>query len=163
MGLGKAFGLGLVIFVALNFLFAIIAALISNQFITFFGTLTNMSTLATALFGAVISDPTIAWSGMFGYASGGSFITAIFIVNLGYIIAPLIAAILTGKLAEGKKDAFVGWELVCLISSALVMVLSIVGGLAITLTLIITTIQAGLLLGVFYGCFALLACGSDYY
>lgn len=159
----KSFGLGLVIFIVINFVFAIIAALLSNQFISFFGTLTNMSTLATALFGAVVSDPSGSWGLMFGYASGGSFVLALFIANLGYIIAPSLASVVTGKVSESKGEAFGGWLLVCLISAALVMVLGIVGGSPITLTLIVITIQAGLLIGIFYACFALLACGEGGY
>ena len=129
------------------------------------------------------------------------------IMVAGYFAAPLIAALITGKLAEGKGAAFGAWMLVCIISVVILLVFALIMpemGIAISVlqffnsfgfgalgqliilsmpdlslvepmlaslgysagdatALIVPLIISGVISGIFYGCFALLTTGSEYY
>ena len=179
MGFGKAFGIGLVVFIALNFVFMILAQVLGGDIGTFFSGLSNMSTLAIALFGSATIIPSFVWLGLVGTlldsGLGSLYITliglgfglssdiAVYILLAGFIVAPLVAAILTGKMAGSKGAAFGAWVLIAILCSLLVMVLGIVGGASIDINSIIVYVFSGLIVGIFYSGFAVLVSSEEFY
>jgi len=171
MGFGKAFGVGLAVFVGLNFAFSIIVSALSNQINTFFNGLGNMSNLAGILFGSISFPPYYTWGGIFELIVNpqiismmGNLFLPVLILLVGYIITPILAAVLAGKMAGGKGAAFGSWFLVAIISAVMILVLLVIGRSAtFSLTSIVSAILPGFINGIFYGCFALLTCGSEYY
>lgn len=178
MGFGKAFGIGLVVFIGINFGLALIAfAIGTGNIMGFFDLLTDMGALSSILFTPVMFPPGDVWLGLMSilmgdigwisvsaiYAelvySGGSMIALI-----GFIVAPLLAALIAGKMAEGKGAAFGASLMIFIISAVIIMVLGMISG-AMTLELgsILSLIIIAALVGIFYGCFALLTAGSEFY
>ncbi|MHA2269377.1 MAG: hypothetical protein ACXAB8_16380, partial [Promethearchaeota archaeon] len=121
MSFGKSFLLSLVAFVGLNFIFTILYYSLGAGF----GAL--MSEIQTAplmilyyLFGSIASVP----SNILGWVLLEPFSTGVMtnlIMGLGFLVAPLIAAILAGKLAESKFQGFSGWLLTVIISTVAVI------------------------------------------
>ena len=95
------------------------------------------------------------------------------ILGLGYLAAPIIAAILAGRFGENKIQSFGGWLLTAVISTASVIIgawlspvfqtkLLDTYGWVPDVTLILAIISC-LLNTVFYGFFALLVSKEEYY
>jgi hypothetical protein len=166
MGFGKAFAIGLIIFMALTFVFALIVAAL-NEAIgigNFFSTLVNpLSNLGGALFGSVALGPETTLMALMLALAMGALDLTVTLALLSPLIVMLIAAIITGRLAEGKGAAFGAWLLICIIASVVLLVFAIIGGAAISVLGIIMALTPAIINGIFYGCFALLASGSEYY
>ncbi len=91
------------------------------------------------------------------------------VLMIGYVVAPLVAAIMAGRFAENKIEALLGWFLVTMISAVIVLswrvyVLSDMGQPAdVIVDYAIFTAVLGAIIGIFYGCFALLFTSSEYF
>lgn len=186
MSFAKSFGLSLVIFIGLNVVFFFIGyALIDGGLDAFFTALeTDLSVILEPLFGPLFGpiiagtlygNPLIPDTGM-GPESILYFVLVVsdlelgFIVLLiGYIAAPLVAAILAGRFAENKIEALLGWFLATMVSVVIVVswriyVLSDAGYPAGSIIdFAIFTTGLGAIIGIFYGCFALLFTSTEYF
>jgi hypothetical protein len=127
MGFGKSFSLSLVAFVGLNFIFTILYFLIDvgQPDAGFDVLMDNIQDdplmIIYYLFGSVTSVPSnnLDWAifqPLFNEES------AYLIFSLGYLAAPIIAAILAGKFAESKFQGFAGWMLTVIISTVAVVI-----------------------------------------
>ena len=127
MGFGKSFLLSLVAFVGLNFIFTILYFLIDvGQPDAGFDVLMEQIQDAPLmiiyyLFGSVTSVPSnnLDWA-IFQPLFNEESIYLIF--SLGYLVAPIIAAILAGKFAESKFQGFAGWMLTVVVSTVVVVI-----------------------------------------
>lgn len=123
MGFGKAFLLSLTSFVALNFIFTIVYYAIGDEFDVLFNTIqTDPLMIIYYLFGAIISYPFMIFSLIIAQPIIFSFDLSFFILGLGFLIAPLIAAILAGRFGESKGQCFGGWTLTSVISVIMVII-----------------------------------------
>ena len=112
MGFGKSFLLSLVAFVGLNFIFTILFFAIdsdSGGFDSLMSTIQDAPLMIIYyLFGSVTSVPSnnLDWAIVQPLFEEN---TTYLILSLGYLAAPIIAAILAGKFAESKFQGFAGW------------------------------------------------------
>ncbi|MFW9878299.1 MAG: hypothetical protein ACFFG0_34895, partial [Candidatus Thorarchaeota archaeon] len=126
------------------------------------------------LFSAITSVPfnNLEWAIVQPLFNGD---TTFWILGLGYLVAPLIAAILAGIFAESKFQSFAGWLLTVIISSVTVIIgvfLSptvelefsnlFYNWIGIELILIYLVISCVINI-VFYSFFALLVSKTEYY
>ena len=187
MSFAKSFGLSLVIFIGLNVVFFFIGyALIDGGLDAFFTALeTDLSVILEPLFGPLFgpitagtlpdADPLIPDTGM----GPESILYVVLVVSdlelgfivllIGYVAAPLVAAILAGRFAENKIEALLGWFLATMVSAVIVLswriyVLSDAGDPAGDIVdFAIFTAGLGAIIGIFYGCFALLFTSTEYF
>jgi hypothetical protein len=164
MAFGKTFVLSLVTFLGLNFVFVIIIAALSGSIGTFFPDLLNpLSNLGSALFGPIgILPGAVAVSIPIAFAP---FDLVILLGLIFFIVAPLLASIIAGRLGESRGECFGAWFLVAMVSMGVYLTLILVAGVppAILIYTIVITIIFGLINGFFYGCFALLFAKSEFY
>ncbi|MHA2120348.1 MAG: hypothetical protein ACW990_03985 [Promethearchaeota archaeon] len=139
MGLGKSFLLSLVAFVGLNFIFTILYYILGAGFNAL------MSEIQTAplmiiyyLFGSIASVPSNVLNWVIVDPLFNSTMTYLF-VGLGFLIAPLIAAILAGKFAESKFQGFGGWLLTVIVST-IAVIIGIIPGFSDTFVLTLNTL-----------------------
>ncbi len=115
----KGLVIGLIIFIALNFVFKIIVFAIDNSLEPWFQSLNSAYTILDALFGFVTTTPT---SGIID-ASSYSWDTN---ATLYYLVFPMltaiISAIIAGRFAEDKAGGFLAWFLVALISAIILFI-----------------------------------------
>lgn len=161
MGFGKAFGISIALFIGVNFGFAILLSALAGTIGTFFSSMANMTILSSVLFGPIIYSPGITWLSLVGSIITG-FTLNTMLLYIGYIVAPLLAALIGGRFGEGKGQSFGCWFLTACISFGVVLVMQIIFG-AYTIGFIIEIIIYGVINGFFYGCFALLMSSSDFY
>ncbi len=167
MGFGKAFGLGLIIYVALNFVFALITALVGGTIDAYFATITtNPLTFIGSLFSPILILPGEAWltSGILAVlAAPPATMLVVLLTMIGYIVPPLLAAVIAGRTGEGKTNAFVAWFLIAIICAVIVLVLGIVAAtLTADMTTILTLVLSGVINGFFYGAFAALSASEGF-
>lgn len=192
---GKGFGVGLIVFIVLNFSFALINSLFSVTIGSFFGALTDLRALVFLLFGSIILPPFIVFFSVFGsifrliggpllgVISVESFSLQVVINSIGFLVCPLIASITSGRLAGGKSAAFGAWFLISIISSGVLITFIFIFGVANMLDSSLITVQylilgqsgvpfflivilliiIGVINGIFYGCFAMLASSEDFF
>ena len=98
------------------------------------------------------------------------------VMGLGFLVAPLIGAILAGYLAESKFQGFVGWLLTVLVSTA-AMIIGVIPTLSATFVstlnslygwsgfevMLISLVISCIINIIFYGFFALLVSKTEYY
>ncbi len=167
MGFGKAFGLGLLIYVALNFVFALIVALLLNQIDTYFGLITtDPMAFISGLFAPILILPGTAWLtlGILAIlaATPDAMIVAL-IVMIGLIVPPILAAIIAGRTGEGKGAAFGAWFLIAIICAVVPLILGIIGGsLSVEVVTILVYILSGVINGLFYGAIAALSASEGF-
>jgi len=167
MGFGKAFGLGLLIYVALNFVFALIGALLANQIDVYFGLITtDPMTFISSLFAPILILPGIAWltTGILAIlaATPDAMLLAL-MVMIGLIVPPILAAIIAGRTGESKGAAFGAWFLIAIICAVVPLVLGIIAGsLSVDVIIIITFILSGVINGIFYGAIAALSASEGF-
>ena len=117
MGFGKAFILSLAAFVGLNFVFTIVYYALGTGFDDLFSIIeTTPLMILYYLFGSIISTPYIILDWTIAQPFLDNFDLTIMILGLGYLIAPIIAAILAGRFGESKGQCFGGWLLTAVIS-----------------------------------------------
>ena len=123
MGFGKAFLLSLAAFVGLNFIFAIIYfALSPGGFDTLFSTFeTAPLMILYYLFGPIVNIPFINLNWVLIDPLLNNNMDNL-LLGLGYLIAPLVAAILAGHFGESKLQCFSGWLLTVVISCIVVII-----------------------------------------
>ncbi len=167
MGFGKAFGLGFLIYVALNFVFALVGALLANVIDLYFsGITTDPMGFISSLFAPILVLPREAWldSGILAVlgAAPDAMLLAL-IVMIGLIVPPILAAIIAGRTGGGKGAAFGAWFLIAIISAAVPLVLGIIAGsLSVDITTIITYVLSGVINGLFYGAIAALSASEGF-
>ena len=175
MGFGKAFLLSLVAFVGLNFIFTILDYLFSpDGFDALFSTIEAAPLMILYyLFGSIMSIPfyNLNWLVIdpLLYNNMDNLL-----LGLGYLIAPLVAAILAGHFGESKLQCFSGWLLTAIVSSVVVIIgallsqtfqdtLNTTYGWTSIETIIAFTALSCLINMVFYGFFALMIFKTEYY
>ncbi|MFX1571937.1 MAG: hypothetical protein ACFFB0_04260 [Promethearchaeota archaeon] len=174
MGFGKAFLLSLVAFIGINFIFTIIYFLLLEDFDTLFSTIAGDPLMILYyLFGSILSIPfyNLKWLVIDPLLNNNM---DNLILGLGFLVAPLIAAILAGNFGESKSQCFSGWLLTALVSS----IATIIGALlsqtfrttiettyewSTILSIIAFTALSCLINIVFYSFFALAIFKTEYY
>lgn len=179
MGIGKSFLISLVAFVGLNFVFTILyyalepvlgfEVLINEiqnaPLMIVYYLFGSIASIPSSMLNWIIVDPLLSYTAL-----------TYLIMGLGFIVAPLIAAILAGRLGEGKYQGFVGW-LLTVIVSAVAVIIGIIPGFSTTFVSTLTSLYGWsgfnvmlISLGVtcivnmiFYGFFALLVSKTEYY
>ncbi|MHA1933374.1 MAG: hypothetical protein ACW96X_12590 [Promethearchaeota archaeon] len=177
MGFGKSFLLSLVAFVGLNFIFTILYYSLGAGFgalITEIQTAPLM--IIYYLFGSIASIPSNVLNWVLADPLFNGDMTHL-IIGLGFLIAPLIAAILAGKLAESKFQGFSGWLLTVIVSTVAVII-GIIPGFSSTFVgtltslyptwtsfelMLIYLVISCVINIIFYGFFALLVSKTEYY
>ena len=175
MGFGKAFLLSLVAFVGLNFIFTILDYLFSPVgFDTLFSTIEAAPLMILYyLFGSIMSIPFYNLNWLVIDPLLNSNMDNL-LLGLGYLIAPLVAAILAGHFGESKLQCFSGWLLTAIISSVVVIIGALLSQTLqdtlnttygwISIETIIAFITLSCLINiVFYGFFALTIFKTEYY
>ena len=177
MGFGKSFLLSLVAFIGLNFVVSILFFAIDPDSGGFDSLMTTIEKaplmIIYYLFGSVTSVPSnnMDWAIVQPlFNEDNTFL----ILSLGYLVAPIIAAILAGKFAESKFQGFAGWLLTVIVSTVAVvigvflsptlelefeLVYNWVGFELILIYLVISCVVNI----VFYSFFALLVSKTEYY
>jgi len=139
MGFGKAFGIGLVIFIALNFVWVLIMDLLAGG-LTIFNNFTDIGAILGIFFGGVAFSPTLAImellltpaiissipSEMLPYVLPILGIDSVEMMSfllraLYYIVPAMVTAIIIGRLAT-KVKAFFAMFLIMIISGVLLMI-----------------------------------------
>jgi len=176
MGIGKSFLLSLVAFVGLNFVFLILDAFIAGTFNAIIATIqTAPLMIIYYLFSSIASVPSIILNWVIVDPLFNSTMTFL-VMGLGFLIAPLIAAILAGYLAESKFEGFVGWLLTALVSTV-AMIVGVIPTLSATFVstlnslygwtgfevMLISLVISCIINIIFYGFFSLLVSKTEYY
>jgi len=125
MGFGKTFSLSLVAFIGLNFIFSILYLALGPGFNELLNRFNPNSPdyaplmIIYYLFGSVGSVPStnMDWALVQPLLNDNM---DFLVTGLGFIVAPLIAAILAGKFAESKFQGFAGWLLTVVVSTVVV-------------------------------------------
>jgi len=152
MGVGKSFGLGLIVYLLLNLGMSVV----------------TLAVTAPETIGAIFSSidaillnmlsPILAWFGAFTSFATTPFSLAVLFEALGLILPGLIGALVAGKSSDSAGAAFGGWVLAGIIASVLWIVLGFVlPGLAVSDILLV--ILSGLSVGFFWGGIAAVSAG----
>lgn len=181
MGFGKAFILSLTAFIGLNFIFTIVYHALGADFDTLFDSIQQDPLLILYyLFGSIVIPPFLIFNLTIVQPFLGTFVLETFLLWLGFLIAPIIAAILAGKFGESKGQCFGGWALTAIISTVAVIIAAFLntatqnlllnlptaaGMPAMTVfdQLLIFAIVGCVINIIFYGFFALLVSKIEYY
>jgi len=122
MGFGKSFLLSLAAYIGLNFIFTILYFALDAGFDTLMDDIQNAPLMIIYyLFGSVTSVPSnnLDWAIVQPlYNEDNTFL----ILSLGYLAAPIIAAILAGKFAESKFQGLAGWLLTVIVSTVAMVI-----------------------------------------
>jgi len=182
MGFGKAFLLSIAAFVGLNFIFTIIYFALGDGFDVLFDNIQKAPLIILYyLFGSIVSTPFYIFNvtivqPFLGY----TFVLETFLFWLGFLIAPIIAAILAGRFGESKIQCFGGWVLTAVISTVSVIIAALLSDITQGTLLNLPTLAGFLALAdfdellifaivscvinvFFYGFFALLVSKIEYY
>jgi hypothetical protein len=183
MGFGKAFILGLVIYIALNFVFQLIGALLLGTLATYFGFLTTDPLyFIYGLFAPIVVVPGVSFIYYLALVmEGGALMLAYLVAMLGLILPALLAAIIAGRLGGGKGASFGAWFLIAIICTVVTLVFVIIGSAGIDasilafatrwqtpsgplagITLWLGIVMAGIVSAFFYGAFALLTSSEGF-
>lgn len=174
MGFGKAVLFSLIAFVGLNFIFTIIYYAFGAGFTDLFNTIQNDPLIILYyLFGSIIC---VSYK-IFDWTIAQPFLSSnmtYLVLGLGYLAAPIIAAILAGRFGESKGQCFGGWLLTVVISTVSVLIgallsttlqstlFTIYGWVSFNEILIYSIIFCVINI-VFYGFFVLLLSKTEYY
>ncbi|MFX1497814.1 MAG: hypothetical protein ACFFBH_09825 [Promethearchaeota archaeon] len=163
MGFGKAFGFSLLAYIGLNFLFVIITNTITGDLNNLFSSIgANPLILFIILLGPVTQTPTTVYSSIASEIGLGSLDAGTIVEYIGYIAAPLVAAIIAGKVGDNKAGSFLGWLITTIVMAIILIILMIVGLPIVGMTTFEILILA-VINGIFYGTFALLFTSTEYY
>ncbi len=130
MAFAKAFLLSLAAYVGINFLFVIISSLINDTFDVLFSIFESGPNYAPMMilhyfFGSITIPPSSSIASIVNFED---FELSILVSGIGYLIAPLIAAILSGIFGESKVEAFGGWLLTAAISAGMIILAFFLSG-----------------------------------
>ena len=185
MGFGKAFGFSLLTYIGLNFLFIIIVWTLNGHLNDLFTAISsNPLIILLIFFGSTIQLPGTVFFSMYGQIATG-LIDYNLIESIGYIVTPLIAALVAGRVGEKKAGSFGGFFLTSIIGSIILGILAFISapiivssgylivdptflglfGIIITdpTSIFIILLLAGVTSGVFYGAFSLMFTKTEYY
>lgn len=172
MGFGKAFGFSLLTFVSLNFLFVIITYTISGGLNSLFADISgDYLLILIILFQPVANFPSIVLSTIYSSTISIGF-TAGLIQLIGFFVSPFLGALIAGRTGEKKGGSFGGWLLTSMISAIALGILiylspttltSFLGIVVDPVDTLVFFLLGGLVMGIFYGCFALLFTKTEYY
>jgi len=172
MGFGKAFGLGLVIFIALNLVWAILIQLLGPAGLDIMGLFSDAGSIIGTLFGSVASPPTVGILGpVVAVLSMGANLIGDLIGALYFLIPALLTAIIVGRMA-GKGGAFGATFLIMAIGGILMLVANMILGASLTsnVSLLYGTMNYDLMIvmvaivnGLFYGGLAAVTAKSEGY
>ncbi len=176
MGFLKGFGIGLVVFLALNFVFSLIVAAVDGAIGFFFISFVQWENFFYVLLGPITTAP---WVNLFGLELGGTIFVdgllgasvagdiALILQYIFAIVSPLIASILTGRFAGGKRFAFLAWFLISILSGALLLIPELLNAPFATIEIygIITliTLIPSVINGVFYAPFGMAVSEAEFY
>ena len=162
MGFGKAFGFSILAFIGLNFAFFLLAYGIEGVLMTYFASISVYPSNTLAMFlGPIVSAqfPLIMTSQLTAWVTGTFPVVAgDIILFIGYIVAPIIAAFLSGRFGENKVQAFFGWFTTVMICAAVVAIWGSIeiAMLGAPLFVILAQILGSISIGLVYA----FACGS---
>ncbi|UCD01511.1 MAG: hypothetical protein JSV23_00345 [Promethearchaeota archaeon] len=178
MGLGKSFLFSILVFVGLNFIFTIVQYLLAPGGIGVLFSNIQAAPLMILyfLFGSIFILPSISLEIAIPIDLINPNIVDNPLLGIGYLVTPLIAAILAGRFGENKGQSFGGWSLTAVASA----VASLIGAfLSLTFRttlgatygwLLFEDLQIYTLIGIgcavniiFYGFFALVVTKTEYY
>lgn len=161
----KAFGISLIVFIGFNIVFFLIAYGIQGVLVSYFDSVaTTPSNITIMLFGPIVSAqfPSLLIAQVTAWVSGFPFVVGDLILFIGYIVAPLVAAILSGRFGKSKAEAFGGWFVTAMVISLIILIWGVIemaiGGAPMILIVaqVLGTIGIGLTYGFGYGCISLL-------
>ena len=137
MGFGKAFGIGLVVFIVMNLVWIIIQQLVGGTGLTVFSNFTDPGAIITTLFGAASIAPFLALIDMLFYVLMGEMLGAMgipavamlsaLLMSLYYMVPAIITAIICGRMAQ-KGGAFGAMLLIMILSGILLIVATMMLG-----------------------------------
>lgn len=165
MSFVKAFGFSLIAFIGLNIVFFLIGYGIQGLLGSYFTAVASTPSLLTLMIlGPIASSqfPALLISQVTAWILGFPIVTGDIFLFIGYIVSPLVAAILSGRFGEKKTEAFGGWFTTVMILSLIVMIwIAIEMSLAAVpiefiISQIILILGLGLTYGFGYGCISLL-------
>lgn len=176
MGFAKGFGIGLGVFIALNFVFSLIVAAAGGTIETYFGNFAQWQNIFYVLLVPIGNTP---WVNIFGTSIGtitvGGLVSAIASESISgvlnaifYLVSPTIAAILVGRFAGGKRNVFLAWFLIAILSAGLLLIpsfLALPSGSPTEayLLILLYILVPGAINGVFYSSFGMLVSEAEFY
>jgi hypothetical protein len=145
-----AFGMGMAVFVGLNFLFAAIGHGIAGDF--------SMTNILEYLFGPATIPPyeatNIIYRTLFLASENGG---AMVLLSIGYIVSGIMGAIVAGWLSGAGKWLAIGtWFLIAGVCTVVLYVVNITFLNLNVAEEIFKTLLPGIFVGIFYGVFAIL-------
>jgi len=180
MGFGKTFSLSLVAFIGLNFIVSLLYLALGPGFDELLNRFNpnspDYAPLMTIyyLFGSIASVPSDILNWVIVDPLFNSNMTHL-VLGIGFLVAPLIAAILAGKFAESKLQGSSGWLLTVIISTvAMIIGMFLSPKFQTYLTnlyptwssfelILIYLVISSVVNIIFYGFFALLVSKTEYY
>jgi len=165
MGFGKAFGFSMLAFIGLNVGFFFLGYGIDGTLIAYFQALAiSPLNIFAMFFGPIITGqfPLLMTSTFVSWLTGGPFFLGSMFLFIGYIVAPLVAAFLSGRYGEDKLQDFMGWfatVMICAVFVAIMGAIQLVllaASFALILSQVLGSIAIGLVYGLAYGSISLL-------
>jgi len=160
----KTFFITLAIYLGLNAVFLVVSIIISPAF-----PLDDIYFVISTLFSPIITTPASTF--MIAITLTTGFDSVVFLSFLAVIVPPLVALIVGARLGDSGKISFLAWFLTAVISCIVYLLLIILGqdaspilGIAWAsfeffygfIGAILFVIIAGVVNGIFYGCFSFL-------
>lgn len=160
----KTFFITLAIYIGLNAVFLVVSIFISTTF-----PLDDIFFVVSTLFSPIMSTPGVTFTVAITLIAAFDLLT--FLSFLALIVPPLVAVIIGARLGDNGKISFLSWFLTAVISCVVYLLLLILGQDASTLLgltwaaielffgfigAIVYIIIAGVVNGIFYGCFSYL-------
>lgn len=161
----KTFGISLAAFIGLNVVFFLIGHLLAGDLGLYFQSIAaSPENILDMILGPIpgLWFPSSLISFVGFWILGMPLEAAEIILFIGIIVAPLVAAILSGRFGETKIEAFGGWFTTVMISALVVMIWGLVDAIIASasfsaiVNLILFTVGIGLTYGFGYGCISLL-------
>ena len=177
MSLLKPFLISLIAFLAINFIFELMALIIAQGGDAFEYIGAEPIRILLMLFGPIGATPTNTVTKMhFAIVNFDTYLEAkyaiAFIIRyIGWIVSPVIAVILAGRFGDSKIITFGSWFLVAMIAMIFVLISFITTDTEVISYLELTTttlneayiVMFGVINGIFYGGIAVLTSKSDTY
>jgi len=97
---------------------------------------------------------------------------SILIQYIGFIVSAFLGGLIAGRTGEKKGGSFGGWFLTSMLSAAALVLLlflspgtlaTLIGPIIDPIPILVLFLVNGVIMGIFYGCFALLFTKTEYY
>ena len=126
MGFGKAFGFSLLAYIGLNFLFIVIVETLSGNLNILFSDISaDPLIILLIFFGTASNMPGTVFLSMYTQIATG-MVDYSLIRSIGYIVTPLVAALVAGRVGENKAGSFGGFFLTSMIGAVALGILAYV-------------------------------------